>query len=293
MLGNWISETTATTGTGTISLGGAVSADLMAFSAQFVTGDMVHYEIKDGNNRENGYGILTSGTPWTLARTYIKSKWSGGTYTATPATGLTLSGSAVVSIDSDTSTENGDFMTGGGVASGQTMDIPDNWGTPASVSGQGFVAAGRANMIPATFDTARLYGTIAFVVSTLDAAATNTRFAIYKTIPSGIGSLIFDSGDLSALCSTTGAKTSALASKLLLTPGNYWFGLTSQSTVLKLYGMPNIYTSVSGGFSLVNPSVTRAGLYQNISISGAWPNPITQSGWTLQAGASPIFGFLP
>jgi lysophospholipase L1-like esterase len=99
MLANWISETTATTGTGPISLGGASSADLLAFNTQYLTGSLVRYDVKDGNNRETGIGTLTSGTPWTLARTTIKETLVAGVFTKNPSVGITLSGSAVVSID--------------------------------------------------------------------------------------------------------------------------------------------------------------------------------------------------
>lgn len=99
MLANWISETTTTTGTGTLSLGGAASADLLPFSSQFLSGDQARYDIKNGNNRETGIGTLTSGAPWTLARTTILAKLDTGVYTPNPTVGITLSGSSTVAID--------------------------------------------------------------------------------------------------------------------------------------------------------------------------------------------------
>ena len=99
MLGNWISENTATTGTGTISLGGAVSADLLPFSSQLPSGWVGKIIIKDGNNREEAIVTLASGTPWTLTRVQTLMTAIGGVVSINPSIGLSLSGSAIVSID--------------------------------------------------------------------------------------------------------------------------------------------------------------------------------------------------
>lgn len=81
--------TTATTGTGTITLGSAVSGFLTFALAGVSDGDLVSYGISDGTNSEVGSGIYTSsGT--TLTRTVSKSTNSD--------TAINLSGTAQVYI---------------------------------------------------------------------------------------------------------------------------------------------------------------------------------------------------
>lgn len=69
---NLARETTTTTGTGTISLGGAVDGFLTFDAAGVQNSEQVYYGIKDGDNSEVGIGTYTtSGT--TLTRGAIKS----------------------------------------------------------------------------------------------------------------------------------------------------------------------------------------------------------------------------
>lgn len=85
-LADRVKETSTTTGTGTYSLAGAVTG-FQAFSDAFVTTDVVYYCAEDGANWEIGEGTLTTGTPWTLARTTILASsnadaavnWAAGT----------------------------------------------------------------------------------------------------------------------------------------------------------------------------------------------------------------------
>jgi hypothetical protein len=107
-----VKMTTATTGTGTITLGSAVSGFLTAAQSNAVNGRTYSYGIADGSNSEVGYGVYTSsGT--TLTRNVIASTNGNAA--------INLSGSAVVFF---TPNER-DFLTGGetDVASATTCDI--------------------------------------------------------------------------------------------------------------------------------------------------------------------------
>jgi hypothetical protein len=81
--------TTATTGTGTITLGSAVAGYQTFVAAGVADTNVVRYTIEDGNNWEVGSGTYTaSGT--TLSRTPTESSSAGAA--------ITLSGTAIVFV---------------------------------------------------------------------------------------------------------------------------------------------------------------------------------------------------
>ena len=103
---DWVKQTTASTGTGTITLGAAVSGFIrFQDDTRLTDGSQVYYTIEDGLNRERGIGTYTaSGT--TLSRDVIHATVDSGTYTENPGTGLSLSGSAIVSCSAIANTHN-------------------------------------------------------------------------------------------------------------------------------------------------------------------------------------------
>ena len=76
-------------------MGGAVTG-YRAFSSVFTTGDTTHYVLSDGTNWEVGLGTLTTGTPWTMARTTILSSSNAGAVVnfPGPTTNVWVDGSA-------------------------------------------------------------------------------------------------------------------------------------------------------------------------------------------------------
>ena len=80
--------TTATTGTGTITLGSVVTGNISFSQAGAVTGDVVTYGISDGANSEIGWGVYNSTGP-TITRNPVNS-------TAGVGTAISLSGNAEV-----------------------------------------------------------------------------------------------------------------------------------------------------------------------------------------------------
>jgi hypothetical protein len=94
MLNNGIKETTATAGTGTVTL--TAVTGFARFADGFTNGSLASYAIRDGNNWE--WGVGTVGAANTLARTAITGSLVAGTFT-TGGTAITLaSGAASVFI---------------------------------------------------------------------------------------------------------------------------------------------------------------------------------------------------
>lgn len=91
---NGVSESTLTTGTGNITL--TQRTGYVRFGDRFSSGDRVRYSVKDGNNREFGYGTYNGGN--VLARTTIIGTLDAGTWTA-GGSPLNLSGAAIVYTD--------------------------------------------------------------------------------------------------------------------------------------------------------------------------------------------------
>lgn len=118
--------TTATTGTGTITLGSAVSSYLSFADAGVQNGNTVTYAIVDGNNREVGRGVYTSsGTTLTRA-TILESTNSNAA--------INLSGNAEVFITAaaEDITSNVE-ITGGSITGITDLAIADG-GTGASTA---------------------------------------------------------------------------------------------------------------------------------------------------------------
>ena len=61
LIADKVKENTATTGTGTITLAGAVTG-CRTFASAFSNGNSVYYSIASGNNWEVGIGVYNAGT---------------------------------------------------------------------------------------------------------------------------------------------------------------------------------------------------------------------------------------
>lgn len=104
--------TTATTGTGAITLGSAVAGYQSFAAAGVVNGDVVRYVIEDGNNWEIGTGTYTaSGT--TLSRTPSESSNADAT--------ISLSGNAVVYVSATSQDVQSDVDINGGTIDGAVI----------------------------------------------------------------------------------------------------------------------------------------------------------------------------
>ena len=227
MKANWIKQTTATTGTGLITLGAALAGftAISDHSTLLPDGCQVRYQIIDGNNREEGIGTYTAaGT--TLSRDTIIETLVAGVYDNTSPAALTLSGSATVAIGVSASNA---FDGQGGNHSADYICYPDNVSRTDQQRHYGPVA-NRIEYLAAYLLFPRLIPKLAFGVYTADVASVDTRCGIWSVgADGGLGRLIYGSNHMSA--ASAGVVTETLASPLYLPAGLYWWGFKSDSIV--------------------------------------------------------------
>ena len=90
MYANWIGEITTTTGSGPITVGGAIEGYI---EFEEYGNDDYWYAILDGSNRECGKGTFTNGT---FFRTTVDCTLVDGTFNKTSPTAIDLSGNATI-----------------------------------------------------------------------------------------------------------------------------------------------------------------------------------------------------
>lgn len=229
MKANWIKQTTATTGAGTMTLGAAVTGfiALSDRSDLLPDGAQVRYQIADGNDREEGIGTYTAaGT--TLSRDTIIETLVAGVYDNTSPVAITLSGSATVAIAASANTA---FDGRGLQFSASRVCYPDNMAKLDSVNQTG--TAGRIEYFPAYLLFPRSLSSLAIECGVADAAAVDSRIGIWNQNASALpGQLIYGSAalDLSAVA----IVTEALPDALVLPAGIYWFGIRTDSATVGL-----------------------------------------------------------
>tara|TARA_R110001592_G_scaffold159901_2_gene391801 strand:+ start:274 stop:1608 length:1335 start_codon:yes stop_codon:yes gene_type:complete len=233
-LGNRAKMSTSTTGTGTITLGSAVSGFQTFADAGITNGQTVRYAIDDGANFEIGSGTYTSsGTTLTRAVTESSNSdsaisLSGGAevfiaatvadlnplYAANPssATNPTATGSNSVAIGSDAQATS----TNGSIAFGQSTRATGNSnaaiGFQANASGAGALAIGYTANAAASFSAAVGYN--AKTETGSGSVALGTSYA------SGAASLAAAINNNTSSYGATGANSVAIGLNAKSTAGN-------------------------------------------------------------------------
>lgn len=191
---NRVAMTTATTGTGTVTLGSAIGASFQTFAEGGVTnGATVRYLITEGNDFEIGIGTYTSsGT--TLSRTTVERSKIGGTAGSSK---MNLAGSAQVRIiasAADYTAFDIPFTkaSSSGAASLVFAEDTDNGAHAITVQAPASVAANATVTLPGVTATlATLAGTETLSGKTLtDPVITGTITEDVYTITDGAGFVI-------------------------------------------------------------------------------------------------------
>lgn len=270
MLASWVRQTTTTTGTGTITLDGTPDSDAIGFSDAFNDGDRVQYVIEDGNNRESGTGTLSSGTDWTLTRDLVLETLSSGSYSRMPATGITLSGSAVVGIAADASMVLPSY--------GNLIDSTSNvigilpsglhGGTTTQTTS---IVSDRVYSAPFTLASTTKVNALKINVSVSAPSSTVAGIGIYACDENMYPDALL--ADVSISVQSTGTKTGTLATALKLMPGTYWAAVYADTNVTIRGDVAASGTHPSAADLFCRPTA----LYKTVPSITALPDPFGTS----------------
>lgn len=227
MLGNGIKQTTATTGTGNLTLSSV--AGYPKVSDVVPIDFIVAYSLLDSNGLllEEGLGRLSDAT--TFVRALVTATYSSGVYTGGAAAGsnptaVSLTGTTTLIVTPNAATVESMLPTVDKVsASINRVVSPANRNLSTSTLA---VTALRCYYTPFLLRTASQVANLQFNVSTAGAASTAARGGIYSVLENGyMGNLLATTGDQDV--STTGLKAGTLSSPISLPPGWYYAAFVS------------------------------------------------------------------
>lgn len=217
---------TGTPGTGTITLGSAVSGYLTFALAGAITGDVVYYGIKDGAGSEVGIGTYTaSGT--TLSRDLVFNSTNSGSK-------ISLSGAAEVFITPPASAWR-EILTAPRTYYVRTDGSDSNNGL-ANTSGGAFLTIQKAIDVVAALDVSIYDVTISVGAGTYTAALTLKD-------PVGSGKVTISGAGATTIVSTTSASAFDYSNSYKYTLSNMKVQTTTSGDCL---------TSGNGGFLTIS-----------------------------------------
>lgn len=227
MLGNWVQQTTTTTGTGNLTLSAVTG--LPGFYDLFGATGYFAYEILDdatGAPLEAGIGHMSDAT--TLVRDRVTASYSSSVYDNTSPATISLAAGTKRVICALEEGSASPAIPNVQNAFGQRLIIPDGiqlaGNTKALGSNQMVLSCLRWNC-------GREIASLMCEITTLSGAGTDhLQLGIYALDHNGLpGPLLCRTGDIAP--NTTGVKTASLAGgNFRLPPGWYWFAMMSNVT---------------------------------------------------------------
>lgn len=232
MLGNFVKETTTTSGTGNITV--ASSTGRARFSDCFAVNLPFFYSINDGNNWELGVGYLSATS--TLVRAKILSTLVSGTFDDTSPSAITLSGgtcSVYATPCAQSAMPNKPHISVTNSSAGYM--ISNNVGVINAATMTATVD--RQYYLPYYWDCARPMSLMGFRVSSAAAAGKVSRIGLYSVDENGEPDvLLVESTDIAV--DSSGVKTYNFTDKLY-PPGWYCIGLVSNGA--PVYNSPQYF----------------------------------------------------
>ena len=216
MPSNRVKETTTTTGTGDLTLAGAVT-NYVTFNTKYGTNKRFPYTITDTTNNvwETGFAYLSAST--TLVRDKIVDNSSGG------ATALTLS-AGTKDVQSGLNSHHSGFGGMRGMLNMGTTGIPYCVGASSPGGSTGATTANKMNLMPFHSPCTFLATGVNIKIGTSTAAGSDTfRFGIYEIKDNGSpGKLIASTADVD-LSTGSSVKTPSFSASTMLYEGSWYY----------------------------------------------------------------------